>query len=85
MRMIDCREVMDRTGLSRTTLWRLERARAFPPRRRLTSNRVGWIENEIEEWLRSRPLGLTQNGEIRGMSGSARGFAAGGAARRLKE
>ena len=84
MRIIDCRKVMDRTGLSRTTLWRLERARAFPPRRRLTSNRVGWIETEIEEWLRSRPLGLTQNVEIHGLSSPARGFAAVGAARRLK-
>jgi predicted DNA-binding transcriptional regulator AlpA len=84
MRMIDCREVMDRTGLSRTTLWRLERARAFPSRRRLTSNRVGWIETEIEEWLRSRPLGLIQNAEIRGLSSPAHGFAPGGAARRLK-
>ena len=62
-RIIDCHEVMNRTGLSRTTLWRLEREGAFPPRRQITPNRIGWIENEIEQWLRSRPLGLTKNGK----------------------
>lgn len=37
------------TGLSRTTIWRLERAGRFPQRLRLSSNRVGWYQDEIEE------------------------------------
>ena len=46
------------TGLSRTTLWRLERAGAFPTRVRLGANSVGWVEEEIRQWLELRPRGM---------------------------
>lgn len=49
-------EVLARTGLGRTTLWRLEKRGEFPARRRITGNIVGWIESEVEEWIASRPL-----------------------------
>lgn len=42
------------TGLSATTLWRLERDGEFPARIRLTNSRVGWRRSEIEKWLASR-------------------------------
>jgi prophage regulatory protein len=44
-------EVRARTGLSRTTRWRLERQGNFPLRRRLSANTVGWVEAEIDEWV----------------------------------
>ena len=44
------------TGLSRTTIWRLERAGLFPRRRQLSPNTVGWPRAEIEEWLATRSL-----------------------------
>ncbi len=47
----ECRRI---TGLSRTTRWRLERANAFPKRRVISPNAVGWLESEVQEWLRSR-------------------------------
>jgi prophage regulatory protein len=47
----ECRE---RTGLSRSTRWRLERAGNFPERRHLGPNACGWLESEIDEWIRSR-------------------------------
>lgn len=43
------------TGLSDTTIWRLERANKFPQRRKLSSNATGWLLSEVQEWLRSRP------------------------------
>ena len=46
------------TGLSRTTLWRLEREGTFPPRVRLSENSVGWREDEVLTWLESRPRGV---------------------------
>jgi prophage regulatory protein len=46
--------VRDRTGLSRSTIWRLERRGAFPRHRRLSANAVGWLEREVNEWLRAR-------------------------------
>ena len=52
-------EVTRLTGLSRTTLWRLERRGVFPRRIRLGANSVGWLEDEVEEWIASRPRGLT--------------------------
>ena len=52
-------EVTARTGLCRSTLWKLERDGAFPARRRLTASRIAWLESEIDEWLRSRPTVAT--------------------------
>lgn len=48
------------TGMSRTTVWRLETAGNFPRRRRLTGNAVAWIEDEIMDWLDSREVGMGQ-------------------------
>lgn len=53
-RVVRLGEVMARTGLSRTTLWRLERRGAFPPRRQLSPGTVGWIEAEVEAWILGR-------------------------------
>ena len=43
--------VRDRTGLSRSTIWRLERRGEFPKHRRISTNAVGWLEQEINEWM----------------------------------
>lgn len=48
-------EVVERTGLSRGSIWRRERDREFPTRVRLGGNSVGWREDEIEEWIDSLP------------------------------
>ena len=47
-------EVCKRTGLSYPTIWRQERAGAFPARRSLGPNSVGWLEHEIDMWIESR-------------------------------
>lgn len=39
----------------RQHLPRMEKAGQFPTRRRIGPNRVGWLEAEIDQWLRSRP------------------------------
>jgi prophage regulatory protein len=44
------------TGLSRVTIWRLERDNKFPPRRQLSANAVGWLQSEIDAWVTSRNL-----------------------------
>ena len=41
---------------SRMHIDRLEKAGTFPKRRELGANTVGWDEEEIEEWLASRPI-----------------------------
>ena len=49
-------EVTKAAGLSRTTIWRLERAVHFPKRRQLGPNSVGWLASEIENWATTREL-----------------------------
>ena len=46
--------VRDRTGLSRTTIWRLERKGVFPRHRQISANAVAWREDEVEAWIESR-------------------------------
>lgn len=48
------RQVREATQLSRSTRWRLERLGKFPARRQLSTNSVGWLRSEVEEWLTSR-------------------------------
>ena len=54
-RIIRPEELVDRLGISRTTLWRLQKRGEFPPPLQLSPNAVGWSEAEITEWLESRP------------------------------
>ena len=60
MKILRTPEVVRLTGLSRVTLWRLERAKNFPSRLRLAANSVGWREDEVIQWIESRPRGLCQ-------------------------
>lgn len=48
------RDVPSITSLSRTTIWRLERAGDFPKRIRLSAGAVGYRVSEIQTWLDSR-------------------------------
>jgi prophage regulatory protein len=60
LRIIRRREVLEVTGLSRATLYRLLAEGLFPRPVRLTANGVGWRELEIRQWLESRqPVGAT--------------------------
>ena len=43
------------TGLSRSTVWRLERRGMFPKRRQLSPGTVGWLSSEVERWMEQRP------------------------------
>ncbi len=52
--LIRVREVMERTGLSRTVLYRKVKHKDFPPPVRLTARCVGWLESEIDEWVNQR-------------------------------
>ena len=53
-RLLTRGEVCDRTGLSYSTIWRLERAGEFPARRRLSKGRVAWFAEEVERWVQER-------------------------------
>ena len=48
------------TGLSRSTVWRLEKNGQFPARRKLSANSVGWSLIELQAWMQSRNVAATQ-------------------------
>ena len=50
--------VRERTGLSRSTVWRLERCGAFPKHIKVSANIVAWLEEDVVEWIRAMARGL---------------------------
>mgnify|MGYP001827885958 CR=1 FL=1 len=54
-KLIGLAEVLDRTGLSRSTIYNYINAGLFPRPRKLGPRRVGWLEREIEAWIAERP------------------------------
>ena len=54
-RLLSTHEVMARTTLSRSTLWRLSREGRIPQPIQITPNRIGWREAEITAWLDGKP------------------------------
>ena len=60
MSILRTADVVRRTGLSRTTLWRLERKGDFPTRVHRGLNSVGWRVEEIDAWIDRRPRGITR-------------------------
>ena len=47
-------EVIARTGLSRSTIYNLIQKGEFPSQINLGPRAVGWVENEIVEWIEAR-------------------------------
>jgi len=54
IRLVRLHEVMARTGLSRSTIYVWVAEGRFPKPVPLGARSVGWIESELEEWLRDR-------------------------------
>lgn len=47
--------VIASTGLSKSTIARLEARGRFPRRRQVSSKAVGWLSTEIDAWIRDLP------------------------------
>lgn len=54
MRIIRRHELTDKVGYCLAHIYRLERAGLFPQRVHLGPRAVGWVEEEIENWLLER-------------------------------
>ena len=56
-RLLRTKEVVNLLGVTRVTLWRMEREGRFPARRQLTSSIPVWLASEIDAWLKQlRPV-----------------------------
>lgn len=53
-RIMRLRDVVQLTGLSRASIYRMIRAETFPGQFKLGSNSVGFLSTEVEQWLLDR-------------------------------
>jgi prophage regulatory protein len=54
MKIIDLNEVIKKTTLGKSTIYAYGKAGKMPAQIRLTDRSVGWIESEIDAWLKER-------------------------------
>lgn len=55
MKIIRLKNVLEQTGLGRSTLYKLVAAGAFPAQVSLGNSRsVGWVAEEVECWVQAR-------------------------------
>jgi prophage regulatory protein len=59
-RVIRIKEVMDRTGLSRSTIYLQVRDGEFPKPINLGSRSVGWLQSEVDSWI-AQKIGKRQS------------------------
>jgi prophage regulatory protein len=52
-RILRLGNVLERTGLSRSTLYRKMQVGSFPAQVRISERCIGWRESDIERWLRN--------------------------------
>ncbi|WNZ85076.1 AlpA family transcriptional regulator [Pseudomonas sp. P108] len=51
MRIIRLKEVMDLTGLARSTIYKFVSVDLFPKPISLGDRCVGWLESEVHDWI----------------------------------
>ncbi|HEX8222767.1 MAG TPA: AlpA family transcriptional regulator [Allosphingosinicella sp.] len=61
-RILRLNAVLDRTGLSRSTLYRKIQAGTFPKQVRIAARCAGWRESAIQDWI-SNPFFYTAPAE----------------------
>jgi len=73
-RILRLPQVCAMTGLGRSMIYQMEGEGRFPPRVNIGLRAVGWVESEVQDWLRgrienrrarSKPPGLTRPSDHR--------------------
>ncbi len=54
MRLIRLKEVIDCTGLARSTIYKYIEEGTFPKSVSLGDRAVAWVESEVQEWILER-------------------------------
>lgn len=68
-RILRLRTVLDRTGLSRTTMYRKIGEGTFPQQLRISVHGAGWSEAEVDRWV-ANPAGYRVSAVDAGSSGA---------------
>ena len=56
-RMLRIKDVIKITAMSNSTIYELIKSNDFPRPKRIGKRAVGWLENDIQNWVDSRTLG----------------------------
>jgi len=54
MKIIRLNQVIDATGLGRSTIYKYIAEGKFPLSLQLSERCVGWVESEIQQWIQTR-------------------------------
>lgn len=54
MRILREPKVVTMVGISRSTIWRMEKDGLFPKRLKISPGAIGWLEKDINEWIEGR-------------------------------
>ena len=54
MKVLRLAQVIDSTGLGRSTIYKYIAEGKFPIPLQLSERCVGWLENEVQQWIQSR-------------------------------
>jgi len=54
VRLLRLPQVCQVTGLQRSMIYQMEAERRFPRRIKIGVRAVGWIEGEVQQWVRQR-------------------------------
>ena len=50
-RILKAKEVAERVSISTSQVYRLARDGRFPQPLKITENRSGWLETEVDQWI----------------------------------
>ena len=53
-RILRLPEVMNNTGLARSTIYKMLAAKSFPIQISLGAKSVGWLESDIQSWIEDK-------------------------------
>ena len=54
IRILRLAQVIQMTGLRKTTLYELQSQGVFPLRIKITNHSVGWLEQDVQSWVKRR-------------------------------
>lgn len=54
MKITSIANTCKKLGVERTTLYRLAKTEGFPKKRHISARRVGYLEEELDAWLKTR-------------------------------
>lgn len=54
MKLLRLKQVMDCTGLARSTIYKLMDEQSFPKQVSLGARSVAWVESEVHDWIKDK-------------------------------